>query len=161
MKTLSTSALMLAATAANGLLAGASLDQSIKQLPARHKIGLSNYFRYMRASDLGNGVPGYATLGIGAAAITIATVISALRYERRSHRARPLYLAAVLSVLHSFATSQAGPTAFSQREIDLSDEASLAPVFDRFERWQTIRATLQVSTLGAMIWALLESIDEA
>ena len=34
-----TSALVLAATAADGLLAGASLDQSIKQLPARHRIG--------------------------------------------------------------------------------------------------------------------------
>ena len=161
MKTSGTSELMLAATAANGLLAGASLDQSIKQLPARHKIGLSNYSRYMRASDLDNGVPWYAALGMGAAALTIATAISALSYERRSRRARPLYLAAVLSVLHSFATSQAAPTAFSQHAIALSDEASLAQMFDRFERWQTIRATLQVSTLGAMIWALLESIDEA
>jgi len=32
--------LLLAAAGANGLLAGASLDQSIKQLPARHRIGV-------------------------------------------------------------------------------------------------------------------------
>lgn len=31
--------LALAATAADGLLAGASLDQSLKQLPARHRLG--------------------------------------------------------------------------------------------------------------------------
>jgi hypothetical protein len=38
-----TFALILAATAADGLLVGASLDQSIKQLPACHKIGLVAY----------------------------------------------------------------------------------------------------------------------
>src|SRR5215218_7881413 len=33
--------LPLAAVVSNGLLAGASLDQSIKQLPARHRIGVT------------------------------------------------------------------------------------------------------------------------
>ena len=33
--------LPLAAVMSNGLLAGASLDQSIKQLPARHRIGVT------------------------------------------------------------------------------------------------------------------------
>src|SRR5207244_13334016 len=101
MKISTTSALMLAATVATGLLAGANLDQSIKQLPARHKIGLSNYSRYMRASDLGNGIPFLATLGIGAAGLTILTAINAFRRERRSSRARALYLAGALAVLHS------------------------------------------------------------
>jgi hypothetical protein len=35
--------LLIAATALNGLLAGASLDQSIKQLPARRRIGVLSY----------------------------------------------------------------------------------------------------------------------
>jgi hypothetical protein len=38
--------LTLAATVADGLLAGPSLDQSIKQLPARHKIGPVAYSAY-------------------------------------------------------------------------------------------------------------------
>jgi hypothetical protein len=90
MKISITSALLLAATVVTGLLAGASLDQSIKQLPARHKIGMSNYSQYMRAADLGNGIPYLGALGIGAAGLTLATAISAFRQERRSRRVRAL-----------------------------------------------------------------------
>jgi hypothetical protein len=53
--------LRLAAVLANGVLVGASLDQSIKQLPARKKIGSVAYSNYSRAADLGNGVPFYTT----------------------------------------------------------------------------------------------------
>ena len=51
--------LLAGATALNGILAGASLDQSIKQLPSRHRIGPVAYSTYSRASDLGNGIPWY------------------------------------------------------------------------------------------------------
>src|SRR5262245_45868764 len=61
-----------AAVLANGLLAGASLDQSVKQLRARKQIGATDYSKYSRAADLGNGIPLYAVLGVGAAALTIA-----------------------------------------------------------------------------------------
>ena len=64
--------LLLAATAATGILAGASLDQSIKQLPARHRMGIAAFSVYSRAADLGNGIAWYAIIGIGAAALTIA-----------------------------------------------------------------------------------------
>jgi hypothetical protein len=70
--------LILAATAADSLLAGASLDQSIKQLPARHKIGLVAYSEYSRASDLGPGILWYGILGVGAALLTIAAAGAAL-----------------------------------------------------------------------------------
>ncbi|MDQ3965929.1 MAG: hypothetical protein M3246_05685 [Actinomycetota bacterium] len=70
--------LILAATAADGLLAGASLDQSIKQLPARHRIGVVAYSKYSRASDLEPGVLWYGILGVGAAVLTIAAAILAL-----------------------------------------------------------------------------------
>ena len=56
-----TIALLVAATAADGLLAGASLDQSIKQLPARHRMGVIAFSAYSRASDLGPGIIWYAT----------------------------------------------------------------------------------------------------
>jgi len=47
-------------------IAGASLDQSIKQLPARHCLNVA-YSAYSQASDLGNGIVFYAVLGVGAA----------------------------------------------------------------------------------------------
>jgi hypothetical protein len=41
---------IVAATIATGLLAGASLDQSIKKLPAREKIGVAAYSQYSCAT---------------------------------------------------------------------------------------------------------------
>jgi hypothetical protein len=150
--------LILAATAADGLLAGASLDQSIKQLPARHKIGLVAYSQYSRASDLGPGILWYAILGVGAAVLTIATAVAALVQGAPPASSTLLYVAAVLAVLHSLATKQAAPTNFSQRRI-AKDEAALAQEFDRFERWQTLRAALQVLDFGAMLWALVAYVS--
>src|SRR5262249_51970896 len=69
--------LTLAAAAATGLLAGASLDQSIKQLPARHRIGVEAYSAYSQASDLGNGIFFYGVLGVGAALLALAAAVAA------------------------------------------------------------------------------------
>jgi hypothetical protein len=142
--------LILAATAADGLLAGASLDRSIKQLPARHKIGLVAYSEYSRASDLGPGILWYGILGVGAALLTIAAAGTALVQGVPSATATPLYVAAGLAVLHSLATTQAAPTNFSQRRV-AKDERALVRVFDRFERWQTLRAVVQVLNFGATV----------
>jgi hypothetical protein len=62
----------------------------------------------------------------------------------------PIYVAAVLSILHSLVTTQAAPTMWSQRRYD-QDAAALGTVFDRFERWHAIRALLQVLTFGALL----------
>ena len=146
--------LIVTATASDGLLAGASLDQSIKQLPARHKIGPVAYSAYSCASDLGPGILWYGILGVGAAVLTIAAAVAAIFEGVPSVSATPLYVATGLAVLHSLATAQAAPTNFSQRRV-ARDEAALARVFDRFERWQTLRAVLQVLNFGAMLWALV------
>ena len=39
-----------------------------------------------------------------------------------------------------------------------NDEAALTTIFNRFERWQTIRAVLQLLTLHALLWALLNYV---
>ncbi len=65
-----------------------------------------------------------------------------------------LDLAAVLAVLHSLVTTQAAPTNFRQRNA-VGDEAALARIFNRFERWQALRAALQVLNFGALLWALV------
>lgn len=146
--------LILAAVALNGILVGASLDQSIKQLPARHRIGSIAYSAYAKASDLGNGIVWYALLGIGAALLTIVTAIVVFTQRNSAPFALPVYLAAILSILHSLATTQAAPTMFSQRRHE-NDEAALTTIFNRFEHWQTIRAILQLLTFLALLWALL------
>jgi hypothetical protein len=153
-----TLALIVAATVADGLLAGASMDQSIKQLPARHKIGPVAYSEYSRASDLGRGILWYGILGVGAAVLTIGAAVAAFLEGAPSAGATPLYVAAALAVLHSLVTTQAAPTNFSQRRV-AGDGAALARVFDRFERWQTLRVVLQVLNFGAMLWALVAYVS--
>src|SRR5215467_1666433 len=140
------------AAALNGLLAGASLDQSLKQLPARHRMGISAFSLYSRSADLSpNGIIWYASLGISAAGVTIAAAVASL--VAGNVATLPIILAAILSVLHSITTAQAAPTNFRQHNIQ-GDEAALVRVFDTFERWQTVRAILQVLTFAATLWAI-------
>jgi hypothetical protein len=127
-------------------------------LPARHRIGLVAYSEYSCASDLGPGILWYGILGVGAAVLTIAAAVVAFFQRVPPASAAPLYAAAGLTVLHSLAMTQAAPTNFSQRQV-VKDEAALARVFDRFERWQTLRAALQVFTFGAMLWALVAYVS--
>jgi hypothetical protein len=149
-------ALVIAAAAFNGILAGASLDQSIKQLPARRRIGVVAYSVYSRAADLGSGIVWYAIIGIGAALLTIVAAVAAYLLMAPATVALPLSLAAVASLLHSVATTQAAPTNFRQRKAT-DDTAQLAMIFDRFERWQTVRVVLQVAAFGLTLWALAAS----
>jgi hypothetical protein len=145
--------LTVAAVAADGMLAGASLDQSIKQLPARHRIGVVAFSAYSRAADLGPGILWYGLLGVGAAALTVAAAVAAMAQHVAPAVTVPLLAAVVLSILHSLVTTQAAPTNFSQRRVPQTEQA-LGAVFDRFARWQAIRVALQVLTLAAVLWVL-------
>jgi hypothetical protein len=150
-----TIAMLIAATAADGLLAGASLDQSIKQLPARHQMGAIAFAAYSRASDLSKrGIIWYAVLGIGAALLTLLAALAAFFQGASAQHAVPLSIAAGLAVLHSLATTQAVPTNFQQRKV-VNNEAALTAIFTRFERWQTLRVVLQVLTFATALWALV------
>ncbi len=146
-------ALLITATALDGLLAGASLDQSIKQLPARRRIGSVAYSAYSQAADLGPGIIWYAALGVGGALLTIAASALAYALGAPPNRALPLYLAAVAALAHTFTTTRAAPILLRQRRA-AHDEHQLSDLLDRFSRWQTLRAMLQVATFGLMLWAL-------
>ena len=149
--------LLVAALIGNGLLVGASLDQAIKQLPARHRIGVVAFSEYSKAGDLGHGIAWYAALGIGAALLTVLAAVVGLTDRPGAQLAAALWLALLGTVAHSAATARAAPTNFSQRAA-AGDPVRLAAIFDRFARWQTARATLQVLTLLAVTWALTASI---
>ncbi len=90
-----TLALLALATGADGLLAGASLDQSIKQLPARRRIGVVAFSAYSRASDLGPGILWYGILGVGEALLTIAAAGASFIQSVALAHALPAYLAAL------------------------------------------------------------------
>jgi hypothetical protein len=150
--------LLILAVAANGLLAGATLDQAIKQLPARREIGATAYSAYSQAADLSNGVPWYASLGIGGALITIVAVVVAMRRQRCRAVRAALWTAAAATVGHMVVTGFAAPLSFSQR--DARDPAEVTDIFNTFEQLNGVRAGLQVVALLAVAVALaLASTD--
>ena len=151
--------LILAAEIVTGLLAGASLDKSLVQLPARHRMGIVGFAAFSRANDLGNGLYVYPLLGIGAALLTIIAAFAAFLQGTPLAHAWPLYISAFLAVLHSLATTRAAPNMLSLRASS-SDEATLTESLNRFAKWHNVRAVLQclnfiMLVLAAVVYVAL------
>lgn len=144
------------AMALTGMLCGASLDQSIKQLPARRIIGVKAFSAYAKAADLKNGVPWYAILGISAALASITTAVLAYDHHSSTSIALPLYLGGVFAICHSICTSQAAPTYHSQKKTN--DDDTLAKIFDKFERIQTLRTLFICLNFLCFIWILINTL---
>jgi hypothetical protein len=146
--------LILAATIVTGLLAGASLDKSIVQLPARQRMGVVGFAAFSRANDLGNGLIVYPALGIGAALLTIFAALAVFLRGIPLAQAWPLYLSAILALLHSAATARAAPNMLRLRQ-PTNDEALLTEALDRFARWHNLRAALQLLNFLMLVWAVI------
>lgn len=145
------------ATGLTGMLCGASWDQSIKQLPARHIIGVKAFSAFAKAADLKNGVFWYAILGVGSALASIACAILAYIQHSPLPIALPLYLGGVFAICHSICTSQAAPIYHSQKKI--CDENTLGKSFDKFERIQTIRSLFISLNFLCFIWLLINTLS--
>lgn len=146
--------LILAATVATGLLAGASLDKAVVQLPARHRLGITKFANFSRANDLGNGLVVYPLMGIVAALLTIIAALTVfLQGVLRSH-AWPVYVAACLAILHSFTTARAAPNMLSLRQPS-DNETMLGDTLNRFALWHNIRAVLQVLNFVILVWSIV------
>jgi len=146
--------LTLAATLVTGLLAGISLDKAVVQLPARRRMGILGFASFSRANDLGNGLLIYPATGILAAVLTIIAAISALLRATSLAHAWPIYVAALLAILHSITTSRAAPYMLSLRQ-PTDNETILAETLDRFAAWHNIRAVLQVINFAVLIWGIV------
>lgn len=144
--------LILAATIVTGLLAGASLDKSLVQLPARHRMGVASFAAFSRANDLGNGLIVYPALGISAALLTIITALAAFLQDTSLAHAWPLYISALLALLHSVMTARAAPNMLSLRQPS-TDETILAETLNRFARWHNLRAILQLLNFIMLVWS--------
>jgi hypothetical protein len=153
-------ALLAVTTTVDGLLAGASVDQSVEQLPARHRIGVRAYSRYSRASHASNGRFWLVPLGIGGAALTIACAAWAPALHLPLRRALPVYLAGGLAVAHTLSSARAIPVNLSQWRLPEAADAELAVVLNRFARWQGLRASLQFLTFAVALWALAVNTGE-
>ena len=146
--------LILAATLVTGLLAGASLDKAIVQLPARHRMGILEFATFSRANDLGNGLITYPVLGISSALLAILAALAAFLQKTPFQHAWPLYVSVLLALLHSVTTSRAAPTMLSLRE-PINDESRLVETFNRFAKWHNLRAVLQILNFMMLVWAIV------
>ena len=155
----STLILVVATTALSGIAAGASLDVSIRQLPARHRIGVIAYSVYSQATDLGTAKVWYPPLGIGTLLLALATAVVAFFQHVALPHALPIYVAAALWIVHLLITLiWALPMLPRQRQFP-HDEHQLAALFKRFERLQTVRAVLDVLIFGMTLWALVSYVS--
>lgn len=143
----------LAALAADGLLAGLSLDKVIVQLPARRRIGAVAYAAYARSADLGNGIAYYAVVGVGAALLTVAAFAVAAAQGAPGPVTGLLAAAAALSLVHSAATGRAAPAMFKIGRAADTPEI-LGPLLARFAHWSAVRAALQAATLATVAIAV-------
>ena len=96
---------------------------------------------------------GTPALGVGGAVLTLAAAVTAVLRGAPNHARQPLLLAGLLSIAPSLTTARAAPINFSQGAVG-DDQRALQHIFDSFERWQTMRASLQLATFLAMLWAL-------
>ena len=144
--------LILAATVLTGLLAGISIDKAFVQLPARHRMGVIAFAAFSRANDLGAGLIVYPVLGIAAALLTIVATTAVFLQGTPLAHAWPLYISALLALLHSITTARAAPNMLSLRQ-PTDDEAILAGALDRFARWHNVRAVLQLLNFLMLLWA--------
>ena len=137
----------------DGLLAGARLDQSIEQLPARHRIGVRAYSTFSHASHASNGRLWLIPLGIGSAVFSVGLALWARTFDLPARRALPVYVAGVLGAAHMLSTVKAAMINVTQWRAGI-DDIALATVLRRFERWQAVRAALQFLTFAAAVWAI-------
>lgn len=141
--------LLIATTAITGVGAGATLDQAIKQLPARHRIGSDAYAEYVRAADLANGLKWYPALGISTTLVTAAAVIVGFLDDPDTASAVGLGAVAVGLLAQLASSSQAAPTLHRLRK-----GADPATTLDKFSRWNAVRGVAVTFTLVAAAYTL-------
>jgi hypothetical protein len=150
--------LLIAATVTNAAGVGATLDQAIKQMPARHRIGVRTYSRYSSVADLRNGLFWYIPLAIVWIASAVAAVITGFGNDPSGTRAVALIVVAAGLVGHILITGLiAVPTLRRQTSV-ADDEDALERLFDRFARWNAIRAIVDGGSLVATVVALVATI---
>ena len=146
-------ALIIAAVAVNGILAGISVGRSLIELPAWRSVNLAGFHDYVQTADLGRGIVFYPAIGIVATALVIATAIVGTISSLPLIVVVLLIVSAILSLLHSATTSRAAPNMLSLRNSALSKE-EVKVKFDLFKKWHDRRAALQLSTFLSILLAL-------
>jgi hypothetical protein len=141
------------ATGLSGLLAGASADRYLVQVPAWRRLDPMIWAEHSRHADLGNGRFWYPILAFGACGFSVTAAVGVARHAVAvPGLAGPVYLAAIASVLGLGMTALAAPQLLRLRRP--RDRATTEASFRAFHAWGLIRARLQILAFPANLWAL-------
>ncbi len=142
----------LAAIILTGVACGSSLDHSIKQLPARHIMGMRAYSEYAKAADLKNGVLWYWILSIGVAVASIGAATQVLDFAPGDEYAYSILFGGACSICYFACTILAAP--IQNRQKQMHSEDKLRKNFRELELMQTLRSVFIVLNLLSFVWAL-------
>jgi hypothetical protein len=146
-------ALVTVTTIVDAMLMGAVLDYSIKQLPARKKIGIVNYRRYFVASDLGNGRFWYIPLGLTAYALNVAVALAGYYLYGLVLSTALFFTAGACALIHAFGTSQAVPAGLRFLKMKEYDEVEKS--LDKFALWVLFRGIFGVPMFIGILLGLI------
>jgi len=145
--------LLLLASVLSGLLAGASADRYLVQVPAWRRMDVMSWAEYSRHADLGNGRFWYPALAFGATGLSLAIAVAVYSHALVvKGLALPLYLAATTSALGLGFTVLAAPNLLRLRHH--TDRDTTHRSFRRFHFWGLPRAILQITSFPFTLWAL-------
>jgi hypothetical protein len=145
--------LTILAAGFSGLLAGASADRYLVQVPAWRQLDVMIWAEYSRHADLGNGRFWYPPLAFAATGLSIAA--AAAVYTRPTPipgLAPPVYLAAACEIGGLTLTILAAPNLIRLR--GARDPAAAERSFRLFHRWGLPRAILQIVAFPILLWAI-------
>ena len=146
--------LLIGATLLSGLLAGATLDRLVVQMPAWRRVGSRPWAAYSRHADLGNGLLLYPVEAIGGAIFSIAAAIACHRDAAVPRSAEAALWVAVAAALGGLlATTQAAPRMLGLRKLG-DDPVALQRAFEGFDRWGAVRGALQMLVFLSNLWAV-------
>jgi hypothetical protein len=119
-----------------------SLARTLVEMPAWRQLGAEAWATFSRRADLGNGKIMYPLAGIGGTVLILAAATAFRLGPRRPLSAAiPLYGAALMAIGVMLTTTQAAPVMLSLHRIG-DDPAALQQAFERFYRWDSIRAVI-------------------
>jgi hypothetical protein len=152
-----TKGLAVGAALFGGILAGATANRALVQLPAFERIGVIPWANLTRAENHGIGSFFYLVVGFLALLLTVATAI-AFRFD---HAARgssrfPLYAAVVLAIAPAVVTRGVlVPAMFSLRAAG-DNAVELRRILLINARWWGVNDALHVLTFALNLWVLTD-----
>jgi len=146
-------AALILATGFAGLLAGASADRYLVQVPAWRHLDVMTWAEHSRHADLGNGRFWYPLLAFAATGLSIAAALAVRQHVLVAGGLQfPAYLTAIFEFLGLSITVLAAPNLIRLRRPQ--NLTTTARSFRLFHGWGLLRAAFQISAFPVSLWAV-------